>query len=126
MTIDITFLHVCSVNIILLLFIFAAIGYILRDGAKGKFLSSTLYQYFNIMLSIAVLSGIWLIAESNFWRLSLPNYQYKIFISIILIIISIIFALAKTRQYSSRPIITIVLFMIIYSISMYLGSYSNV
>ena len=126
MKLDMTFLHVCSVNIILLLFIFAAIGYILRDGAKGKFLSQTLYRYFNIMLIIAVLSGMWLIAESNFWRLALPNYQYKIFISTILIIISIIFEFSKAKQYPYRAIVTIVLFMIIYSISMYLGSYSHV
>ena len=121
-----TFLHVCSVNIILLLFIFAAIGYILRDGAKGKFLSDSLYRYFHIMLAIAVLSGTWLIAEANFWRLSLPNYQYKIFVSVILVIVSVIFGLSGTKQFSYRSVVTIVLFMIIYSISMYLGSYSSV
>ena len=126
MKFDMTFLHVCSVNIILLLFIFAAIGYILRDGAKGKFLSDSLYRYFHIMLAIAVLSGIWLIAESNFWRLALPNYQYKIFVSVILVIVSVIFGLSGTKQFSYRSVVTIVLFMIIYSISMYLGSYSNV
>ena len=125
MRLDMTFLHVCSVNIILLLFIFAAIGYILQDGAKGKFLSSTLYRYVNIMLGITTLSGMWLISESNFWRLSLPNYQYKIFISAILIAVSIIFELSNTKGFPYRSIVTIVLFIIIYSISMYLGSYSH-
>jgi hypothetical protein len=120
------FLHLCSVNIILLLFIFAAIGYILQDGAKGTFLSTKLYRYVNIMLTIAVISGVWLLSESNFWRLSLPNYQYKIFISIILITVSVLFELFKMQKFAYRSIVTIVLFMIIYSISMYLGSFSNV
>ena len=120
------FLHLCSVNIILLLFIFAAIGYILQDGAKGTFLSKKLYRYVNIMLTIAVISGVWLLSESNFWRLSLPNYQYKIFISIILITVSVLFELFKMQKFAYRSIVTIVLFMIIYSISMYLGSFSNV
>ena len=126
MKFDITFLHVCSVNIILLLFIFAAKGYILQDGAQGAFLSKKLYRYVNIMLIIAVGSGIWLLSESNFWRLSLPNYQYKIFISVILITVSVLFEVLKMQRFAYRSIITIILFMIIYSISMYLGSFSNV
>ena len=126
MKFDVTFLHLCSVNIILLLFIFAAIGYILQDGAKGAFLSNKLYRYVNIMLVIAVVSGVWLLSESNFWRLSLPNYQYKIFITIILVTVSVLFELFKMQRFAYRSIVTIILFMIIYSISMYLGSFSNV
>ena len=122
---DIKFLHICSVNIIILLFIFAAIGYILQDGSKGRFLSQTLYKYFHITLSIAIISGVWLIAEDGFWRLTLPNYKYKVFMTLILIIISIIFALDKNLRQQYRSVITISLFMIIYSISMYLGSYGN-
>ena len=125
MKLDMTFLHLCSVNIILLLFIFAAIGYILQDGAKGTFLSKQLYRYVNIMLTIAVLSGLWMISESSFWRLSLPNYQYKVFMSVILIIVSILFEVFNHHRFAYRSIVTIILFMIIYSISMYLGSYSN-
>ncbi len=126
MKFDVTFLHLCSVNIILLLFIFAAIGYILQDGAKGAFLSKKLYRYVNIMLAIAVVSGVWLLSESNFWRLSLPNYQYKIFITIIFIAVSVLFEFSKNQRFAYRSIVTIILFMIIYSISMYLGSFSNV
>ena len=126
MKFDVTFLHLCSVNIILLLFIFAAIGYILQDGAKGAFLSKKLYRYVNIMLAVAVVSGVWLLSESNFWRLSLPNYQYKIFITIILIAVSVLFEFSKNQRFAYRSIVTIILFMIIYSISMYLGSFSNV
>ena len=126
MKFDIIFLHLCSVNIILLLFIFAAIGYILQDGAKGAFLSEKLYRYVNIMLAIAVASGVWLLSESNFWRLSLPNYQYKIFITVILVTVSVLFELFKMQRFAYRSIVTIILFMIIYSISMYLGSFSNV
>lgn len=126
MKFDVTFLHLCSVNIILLLFIFAAIGYILQDGAQGTFLSKKLYRYVNIMLAIAVISGVWLLSESNFWRFSLPNYQYKIFVTIILIVVSILFHLSKMQRFAYRSIVTIILFMIIYSISMYLGSFSNV
>ncbi len=126
MKFDVTFLHLCSVNIILLLFIFAAIGYILQDGAKGAFLSKKLYRYVNIMLAVAVVSGVWLLSESNFWRLSLPNYQYKIFITAILIAVSVLFEFSKNQRFAYRSIVTIILFMIIYSISMYLGSFSNV
>ena len=126
MKFDVTFLHLCSVNIILLLFIFAAIGYILQDGAKGAFLSKKLYRYVNIMLAVAVVSGVWLLSESNFWRLSLPNYQYKIFITVILIAVSVLFEFSKNQKFAYRSIVTIILFMIIYSISMYLGSFSNV
>ncbi len=126
MKFDVTFLHLCSVNIILLLFIFAAIGYILQDGAKGAFLSKKLYRYVNIMLAIAIISGVWLLSESNFWRFSLPNYQYKIFVTIILIVVSVLFHLSKMQRFAYRSIVTIILFMIIYSISMYLGSFSNV
>ena len=126
MKFDIIFLHLCSVNIILLLFIFAAIGYILQDGEKGTFLSNKLYRYVNIMLAIAVVSGVWLLSESNFWRLSLPNYQYKVFITIILVTVSVLFELFKMQRFAYRSIVTIILFMIIYSISMYLGSFSNV
>ncbi len=126
MKFDVTFLHLCSVNIILLLFIFAAIGYILQDGAKGAFLSKKLYRYVNIMLAVAVVSGVWLLSESNFWRLSLPNYQYKIFITVILIAVSVLFEFSKNQRFAYRSIVTIILFMIIYSISMYLGSFSNV
>lgn len=126
MKFDVTFLHLCSVNIILLLFIFAAIGYILQDGAKGAFLSKKLYHYVNIMLAVAVVSGVWLLSESNFWRLSLPNYQYKIFITVILIAVSVLFEFSKNQRFAYRSIVTIILFMIIYSISMYLGSFSNV
>ena len=126
MQFDIKFLHICSVNIILLLFIFAAIGHILQDGPKGKFLSQTLYKYFHITLGVAIISGIWLISENGFWRLSLPNYKYKIFISIILVIITVIFALNGNQRHRHRSAITIILFIIVYSISMYLGSYNNV
>ena len=126
MKFDVTFLHLCSVNIILLLFIFAAIGYILQDGAKGAFLSKKLYRYVNTMLAVAVVSGVWLLSESNFWRLSLPNYQYKIFITVILIAVSVLFEFSKNQRFAYRSIVTIILFMIIYSISMYLGSFSNV
>ena len=126
MKFDVTFLHLCSVNIILLLFIFAAIGYILQDGAKGAFLSKKLYRYFNIMLAVAVVSGVYLLSESNFWRLSLPNYQYKIFITTILVMVSVLFKFSKNQRFAYRSIVTIILFMIIYSISMYLGSFSNV
>ena len=126
MKFDVSFLHLCSVNIILLLFIFAAIGYILQDGAKGAFLSKKLYRYVNIMLAVAVVSGVWLLSESNFWRLSLPNYQYKIFITVILIAVSVLFEFSKNQRFAYRSIVTIILFMIIYSISMYLGSFSNV
>ena len=125
MQFDIKFLHICSVNIILLLFIFAAIGYILQDGKKGRFSSYTFYKYFHIILSVAIISGIYMIIQEQ-WRWSLPHYKYKIFITIILIIISGLFFLDKNLHQRYRPVITFVIFMIIYSISRYIGSYGNI
>ena len=66
MNFDMTFIYTSSLNIILLLFIFAAVGYILQDGAHGPFLSKKLYKYIHLMLGIVVISDIWLIVESNF------------------------------------------------------------
>jgi len=125
MQFDIKFLHICSVNIILLLFIFAAIGYILQDGKKGRFSSHTFYKYFHIILSVAIISGIYMIIQEQ-WKWSLPHYKYKIFITIILIIISGLFFLDKNLHQQYRPVITFVIFMIIYSISRYIGSLGNI
>ena len=124
MQFNIKFLHISSVNILLLLFMFAAIGYILQDGSKGKFLSHTLYKYFHIILSIAIISGIWLIIQQP-WIWSFPNYKYKIFMSTILILTSVLFFIDKKLRQPYRAVITISIFMIIYSISMYVGSYGS-
>lgn len=124
MQFDIRFLHISSINIILLLFIFAAIGHILQDGPKGKFLSHTLYKYFHIMLFIAIVSGVWMTIQQP-WLWTLPNYKYKIFMSIILVITSILFFMDKNLRQPYRSIITVAIFMIIYSISMYIGSYGR-
>lgn len=125
MNFDMTFIYTSSLNIILLLFIFAAVGYILQDGAHGPFLSKKLYKYIHLMLGIVVISDIWLIVESNFWRLSMPIYQYKLFLTIILIIVSVLFERSQTQKFIYRSIVTVTLFMIIYSLSFYIESYSN-
>ena len=126
MNFDATFIYTSTLNIILLLFIFAAVGYILQDGAHGSFLSHKLYKYIHFLFAISVLTEIWIIIESNFWLLSIPIYRYKLFVTFILIIVSVLFEKSRFPNFLYRSITTVVLFMIIYSITFYLESFNNV
>ena len=118
------FLHIWSVNIILLMFIFGAIGYIFNEKRNKQILTSQLFQYYHIMLAVTFITGIIMIVENMFW-LRLPIFQYKTFISIMLILLSVLHMKFLPKQSNARSAITILIVICIYSISMIIGSYGN-
>lgn len=118
------FLHIWSVNIILLMFIFGAIGYIFNEKRNKQILTSQLFQYYHIMLVVTFITGIIMIVENIFW-LRLPIFQYKTFISIMLILLSVLHMKFLPKQSNARSAITILIVISIYSISMIIGSYGN-
>ena len=125
MTSYMKFLHIWSVNIILLMFIFGAIGYIFNEQRNKRILTTQLLKYYHIILIIALTTGIIMIIENVFW-LSLPIFQYKIFFTIILILLSLFHVKILPNKSNIRSIVTILIIICIYSISMIIGSYTNV
>ena len=119
------FLHIWSVNIILLMFIFGAIGYIFNEQRNKRILTTQLLKYYHIILIIALTTGIIMIIENVFW-LSLPIFQYKIFFTIMLILLSLFHVKILPNKSNIRSIVTILIIICIYSISMIIGSYTNV
>ena len=125
MTSYMKFLHIWSVNIILLMFIFGAIGYIFNEQRNKRILTTQLLKYYHIILIVAFTTGIIMIIENVFW-LSLPIFQYKIFFTIILILLSLFHVKILPNKSNIRSIVTILIIICIYSISMIIGSYTNV
>ena len=125
MTSYMKFLHIWSVNIILLMFIFGAIGYIFNEQRNKRILTTQLLKYYHIILIIALTTGIIMIIENVFW-LSLPIFQYKIFFTIMLILLSLFHVKILPNKSNIRSIVTILIIICIYSISMIIGSYTNV
>ena len=117
------FLHIWSVNIILLMFIFGAIGYIFNQNTNKKILTPQLLKYYHMMLIIAVITGIAMIVENIFW-LRFPIFQYKLFITIALVLLSIFHLKLLPGKSNIRSIITILMIISIYSVSMIIGSYT--
>ena len=117
------FLHIWSVNIILLMFIFGAIGYIFNDKTEKQIITPTLFSYYHIMLIIAAITGLALIIENAFW-LRFPIFQYKVFVSIGLGLLSIFHFKFLHGKSNIRSIITILLVICLYSISMIIESHA--
>jgi len=107
------------------MFIFGAIGYIFNEKRNKQILTSQLFQYYHIMLAVTFITGIIMIVENMFW-LRLPIFQYKTFISIMLILLSVLHMKFLPKQSNARSAITILIVISIYSISMIIGSYGNV
>tara|TARA_B100000700_G_C15039032_1_gene854297 strand:- start:1183 stop:1548 length:366 start_codon:yes stop_codon:yes gene_type:complete len=118
------FLHIWSINIILLLFIFAAIGFIFNEKRSKKVLTAKLLKYYHIILSITILTGLLMIVDNLFW-IQFPLFQYKIFIIGLLVTLSVLHKRFISSQSNIRSILTILLVIIIYSISMIIGSYAH-
>ena len=119
------FLHVWSVNIILLLFIFGAIGYILNEKTNKQILTNQLIRYYRIIIFITFITGLLIVMENIFW-ISFPIFQYKLFIFSMLILFSTFYTKFFLTKSNIHSIITILIFICIYSISMLIGSYINV
>jgi len=119
------FLHIWSVNIILLMFIFGAIGYIFNETKNKQILTKKLLMYYHIILAVTLITGLIMILENMFW-IQFPIFQYKIFITIMLVLFSLFHIKFIPQKSNIRSIITIILVICIYSISMVIGSYTNV
>jgi len=119
------FLHIWSVNIILLMFIFGAIGYIFNDTKIKRILTSKLLQYYHFILFITFMTGFVMVIQNIFW-IHFPLFQYKIFIASMLILLSLFQKRLFPYKSNMQSIITILIFICIYSISMLIGSYINV
>ena len=124
MTSYMKFLHIWSVNIILLMFIFGAIGYIFNEQKNKRILTAQLLKYYHIILLVAFGTGIIMIIENMFW-IRLPIFQYKIFFTITLVLLSIFHMKILPNKSNIRSIVTILIVICIYSISMIIGSYTN-
>ena len=117
------FLHIWSVNIILLMFIFGAIGYIFNEQKNKQIITPQLLKYYHIMLIIAVITGVAMIVENIFW-LRFPIFQYKLFITTALVLLSIFHLKLLPGKSNIRSIITILMIISIYSVSMIIGFYT--
>ena len=124
MTLYMKYLHIWSVNIILLMFIFGAIGYIFDEKTKKIILTKQLFRYYHMMLIIAISTGIIMVLENRFW-LSFPTFQYKIFVTFLLVSLSLFHGKFSSNQSNIRSIVTILLIIASYSISLLIGSFSN-
>ena len=124
MTSYMKFLHIWSVNIILLMFIFGAIGYIFNEQKNKRILTAQLLKYYHIILLVAFGTGMIMIIENTFW-MRLPIFQYKIFFTITLVLLSIFHMKILPNKSNIRSIVTILIVICIYSISMIIGSYRN-
>ena len=78
------YIHIWSVNIILLMFIFGAIGYILNQKTNKEIITNQLFKYYNIILTITIVSGLLMVIMNQFW-ISFPTFQYKLFITFLII-----------------------------------------
>ena len=125
MTLYMKYMHILSVNIILLMFIFGAIGYIFNEKSKKIILTDQLFRYYHIILIIVIITGVLMILENRFW-ISFPTFQYKMLATLLLVSLSLFHRKFLSSQSNIRSIITILLIIALYSISLLIGSLSNV
>ena len=123
MSFYIEFIHVTVSNIVLLLFILSLIGYILQDQ-KTSILNSQFFKYYIMLLAILVFSGFLILIYQGYW-FSFPMFKYKLILVFLLTVLSIIYYLYQTTTHRLHPSILIVSFMLVYSISLLIGRYSN-
>ena len=60
------YIHIFSLNIILLLFMFSSIGYILNENSDKAILTKKLKLYFTILFIAALLSDLLIVFENPF------------------------------------------------------------
>ncbi len=118
----ILYIHLWSVNIILLMFIIGAIGYILNEEKQQYIISTRLLKYINYILSISLISGIIMLLINTYW-ISFPKFLIKLSVIMILFGVMVHFRRRIEHHSNMRSVIIIILFMAIYSISMLIGSY---
>ena len=114
--------HLWSVNIILLMFILGAIGYILNEEKQKYIISTNFIKYFNYLFSIAVITGLYMLVVNNFW-ISFPTFLIKVSIVMILAGVAMIYRRQLEQHNNIRSMLIIILFILIYSMSLLIGSY---
>jgi len=124
MTLYMKYIHIWSVNIILLMFIFGAIGYIFNEKKSKVILTDKLVYYYSIMLMIAICTGTAMVLENTFW-IAFPTFKYKIFLTLLCISLSVFHKKLFPQTSNLRSIITIIIIVLIYSISLLIGSFTD-
>lgn len=120
----IVYIHVWSANIVILLFILSTIGYILKDAQKNTILNKQLLKYYNIVFIILIITGTTLLANNLFW-ISFPTFQYKLIMVLVSLSLSIIYYRNEKKSIPISPIYLIISFLVVYSLSMVMGSYTH-
>ena len=118
----ILYIHLWSVNIILLMFILGAIGYILNQQKQQYIISTSLIKYFNYVFCVTIIRGLYMNAVNSYW-ISFPKFIIKISVVMILAAIAIKYRQSLHLHSNLRSIVIIALFIMIYSISLLIGSY---
>ena len=116
------YIHLWSVNIILLMLILGSIGYILNEQKQKQIISVNFFKYFNYMLSLTIGTGAYMAFVNNYW-VGFPKFLLKLSLVLILSGVSISYTQRLASHNNQRSIIIIALFIIIYSISLLIGSY---
>ena len=118
-------IHIWSLNLVMLLIIFSAIGYILNERTDKYILTKRLQRYVMYLIFIALISDIIKIYYNPFWIL-FPTMNYKILSLVTTIIVSQRYLKILDIQQNYRSLLIIVLFLISYSLMIFIDSKSHV
>ena len=118
-------IHVWSLNLVMLLIIFSAIGYILNERKDQYILTKRLQRYVMCLISIALISDIIKIYYNPFWIL-FPTMNYKILSLVTIIIVSQPSLKILNIKQNYRSALIIFLFLISYSLMVFIDSKSHV
>ena len=118
-------IHIWSLNLVMLLIIFSAIGYILNEGADKYILTKRLQRYVMYFIFIALICDIIKIYYNPFWIL-FPTMHYKILSLVTTIIVSQSYLKILDIKQNYRSVLIIFLFRISYSLMIFIDSKSHV
>ena len=117
----INYIHTWSLNFVMLLLIFSAIGYILNENLDKHIITKRLQKYISYLLIIALISDIIKIYNNPFW-ISFPTMQYKILSITAAIILSQSYRTIFDMKQNYRSVLIIILFLISYSFLIIIAS----
>ena len=118
-------IHIWSLNLVMLLIIFSAIGYILNERTDKYILTKRLQRYVMYLIFIALISDIIKIYYNPFW-ISFPTMNYKILSLVTTIIVSQRYLKILDIKQNYRSVLIIFLFLISYSLMIFIDSKSHV
>ena len=120
----IEYIHICSANIVLLLFILSAIGHILQGDNNNTIFNQHFIKYYNIVFIVLIVTGSIMLINNTFW-ISFPTFKYKLILVFLLISLSVIYYVYEKKSIYINPIFLIISFIAVYSLSMLIGRYAN-